>query len=233
MRHLVEAGAASQSQLDPIEVAVAQARAATKTAGAAVDEVDVNVSYATVAAPFSGVVVQKMAEVGNIVAPGQPLLVIEDDSRLRIVASVGAEEAANLTPKQLVHVRFGEETRHGIVEGVMSSGDPRAPGLRVQILIENPDRRLRPGTLAVVEIPCPNSNAPVITVSKEAIIERGQLTGAFVVGDDAVARMRWLIVGETKGNLVPVLSGLREGDRVILSPAPDVTDGRHVREVSR
>lgn len=73
MRSLVEAGAASQAQLEAIEVATAQARAATKSASTAIDEVDVNVSHASVTALFAGVVVQKMAEVGNIVGPGQPL----------------------------------------------------------------------------------------------------------------------------------------------------------------
>lgn len=233
MRSLVKAGAASQAQLEAVEVVAAQAQAATKTTRAAIDEVDVNVSYASVASPFAGVVVQKMTEAGNIVGPGQPLFIVEDDSRLRVVASIGTEDAINLAPNQRVHVRFGEETRDGILEGVMSSGDSRAPGLRVQILIDNPDHLLRAGSLAVVEIPRNGTKTRVMTIPKEAVIERGQLTGAFVVGADSIARLRWLVLGEAKDGSVPVLSGLSDGDRVVLSPTPDLSDGQLVRELSR
>jgi RND family efflux transporter MFP subunit len=231
MRSLVEAGAASKAQLEAVEVATAQARAATKTARAAIDEVDTNVSYASVASPFAGVVVQKMTEPGNIVGPGQPLFVVEDDSRLRIVAPIGSEDAAKIAPDEKVRVRFGDEIREGILEGIIPSGDPRAPGLRVQILIENADLHLRPGILAVVEIPRPGPKASVMVIPKEAIIERGQLTGTFVVGDDSVARLRWVVLGEAKDGDVPVITGLREGDRVILSPSADMADGRKVREL--
>lgn len=233
MRSLVEAGAAPKAQLEAVEVATAQAQAATKTARAAIDEVDTNVSYASVASPFAGVIVQKMTEPGNIVGPGQPLFVVEDDSRLRIVAAIGSEEAARLAPKQPVRVRFGGEVREGVLEGVMSSGDPRAPGLRVQVLIGNADRRIRPGTFALVEIPSSGAKIPVVLIPRAAVIERGQLTGVFVADSDSVARLRWLVLGEAEGDFVKVLSGLRTGDRVILSPGADMQDGQPVRERSR
>jgi len=233
MRSLVDAGAASQTQFEAVEVATAQARAASKTARAAIDEVEVNVSYASVPTPFAGVVVQKMTEAGNIVGPGQPLFVVEDDSRLRIVAPIGTDDAINLVPNQPMQVRFGEEVCHGVLEGVMPSGDPRAPGLRAQVLIDNPDRRHQPGAIAVVEIPRSGAQTPVISLPKEAIIERGQLTGTFVVGADSIARLRWLVLGDTKNGLVMVLSGLHEGDRVVLSPPLELADGRLVKGESR
>ena len=64
---------------------------------------------------------------------------------------------------------------------------------------------------------------------KNAVIERGQLTGALVVGKDSTAQLRWLVLGETKGDMVSVLSGLKEGDRVVLYPgAAGVGDGQRV-----
>ena len=69
---------------------------------------------------------------------------------------------------------------------------------------------------------------------KSAIVERGQLAGAFVVGKDSTARLRWLVLGESQGDMVSVLSGLQAGDRVILSPdAAGVTDGRRVEAKAR
>ena len=230
MRSLVEAGAASQTQLEAVEVVTAQARAATKTARAAIDEVDVNVSYASVASPFDGIVVQKMTEAGNIVGPGQPLFIVEDDSRLRIIASVGMEDASRLASNQSVRVKFGQETCTGVVESVISSGDTRAPGLRVQVLVDNPKRHYRAGTLAVVEIPGQGATAKNITIPKDAVVERGHLTGVFVVGEDHTAKLRWLILGDRKGDRVSVLSGLGEKDRVIVNPSPNLYDGQVVQE---
>lgn len=219
------------AKLESVEVAFARANAAKATAAALLDEAEVNLSYAVVRAPFSGVVVRKMTEVGNLVVPGQPLFVIEDDSRLRAVASLGADLAAGLRAGQSLPVQINGETAHGLVEGIMPSGDTYAPGLRVQVLIDNAHHRYRAGTLAVVQVPFSQRDVPKIILPKSAVVERGQLTGAFVVGKDSIAQLRWLVLGESRGDMVFVLSGLRQGDRVILSPGTTaVTDGQRVEE---
>lgn len=230
MTSLLAAGAASRTQLEAAEVAAAQAQAATRTAHATIDEVDTNVSYASVASPFAGVIVQKLTEPGNIVGPGQPLFVVEDDSRLRVVAAIGSQDAARLVPGQQMRVRFGLEVRDGVLEGVISSGDPRAPGLRVQVLVDNPDRRMRPGTLAIVEIPGPGQDNTVMLIPKAGVVERGQLTGVFVAGLDGVVRLRWVVLGQPEGDRVRVVTGLQSGDRVVLAPGPDLKDGLSIKE---
>ncbi|MGD0231328.1 MAG: efflux RND transporter periplasmic adaptor subunit [Syntrophorhabdales bacterium] len=69
MQDLHELRIVPLAKLESVEVAFAQANAARATATAMLDEVDVNLSYAVVRAPFSGGVVRKMTEVGNLVAP--------------------------------------------------------------------------------------------------------------------------------------------------------------------
>jgi RND family efflux transporter MFP subunit len=230
MKSLVEAGAAPQTQLEAVQVAAAQARAATKTVGAALDEIDVNVSYAVVASPFDGVVVQKMTEAGNIVGPGQPLFIVEDDSRLRVIAPIGAEDARGLTQNQALRVMVGGTPCQGVVEGIMPSGDSRAPGLRLQLLVDNPDRHMKPGSIAIIEIPGRGPVTPILSIPSRSVIARGSLTGAYVVGEDKIAKLRWLVLGENKNDHIEVLSGLREKDQVVLNPGPDLVDGQVVRE---
>jgi RND family efflux transporter MFP subunit len=231
MQELHELKVVPLATLESVEVAFAQANSATATAKAMLDELDVNLSYAVVRAPSAGVVVRKMTEVGNLAAPGQPLFIIEDDSRLRVIASLGTDLAAGLRAGQSLPVQIGGETVQGMIEGIMPSGDTYAPGLRVQLLVDNPRRRYRPGTLAVVRVSLAQPDVPKIVLPKNALVERGQLTGVFVVEKDATAQLRWLVVEESQGDTVSVLSGLREGDRVILSPnLADVTDGRRVEE---
>ena len=131
-------------------------------------------------------------------------------------------------------MQISGETVQGVVEGIMPSGDTYAPGLRVRLLIDNIHHRHRAGTLAIVQVPLSQQDVPKIMLPKSAIVERGQLAGAFVVGKDSVAQLRWLVLGESRGDMVLVLSGLRGGDRVVLSPgATAVTDGQRVEEKVR
>jgi RND family efflux transporter MFP subunit len=232
MRELYKSTTVSLSQLETTEVAYSQANSAVLTARATLDELDVNLSYTVVRAPYAGVIVRKMTEVGNMVTPGQPLFIIEDDSRLRIVASVGADLSAGLTPGQVLQVQLGGSTVRGTIEGVVSSGDTRSPGLRTQLLIDNPGMQFKPGTLAVVEVPLQQNDVPRITVPKNVLVERGRLTGVYVIGKGSVAGFRWIITGESHSDTVSVLTGLNDGDRVVCSPVRSgITDGRPVEEI--
>ncbi len=115
----------------------------------------------------------------------------------------------------------------------MSSGSTQAPGQRVQLLIDNQDRRFKAGTLAEVEVPQGQPETAAIFIPKSALIEKGRLTGAFVVTSDFEARLHWLIIGEDRGKEVGVLAGLHEGDRVILLPEQaGIRDGQPVEEIN-
>jgi RND family efflux transporter MFP subunit len=223
----------SRHQVETAQVADAQANAAREAARAAVEELDVNLSYSVVRAPFTGIVVRKMVETGNMVAPGQGLFIIEDDSRLRVIASVGSDLAEKLKAGQKLSVRMGGETVQGVIEGIVPSGSTDSPGLRVQLIIENSGHRFKAGTLAVVEVPLDAATATSVSIPKLALVEKGRLSGVYVVTKDSTARLHWLILEENSGNIVRVLSGLHEGDRVILSPdKARVADGMPVKEIN-
>ena len=78
---------------------------------------------------------------------------IQDNSRIRIIAPVGTDLAASLKAGEKIAVSIGNEKVGGIIEGIISSGDVRAPGLRLQILVENPGYRYQTGVLAIVKVP--------------------------------------------------------------------------------
>lgn len=233
MRSLHKSGTVSNHQIEAAEVAYAQANAAFEAARSGLEEIDVNLSYSSARAPFSGIIVRKMVEVGNMVSPGQPLFIIEDDSRLRVIASVGTDLAAGLEPGQNLPVRMGQITVQGKIEGIIPSGSTGAPGLRMQLIIENAEHAFKVGTLAAVEVSHGSPGTIGISVPKAALIEKGRLAGAYVVTPESTARMHWLILGDDQGDVVNVISGLRVGDRVILHPGKaGVVDGMPVEEVN-
>ena len=222
------------AELEASELTESQANTAVSSMNSAINEIDVNLSYAVAKAPFNGKIVKKMTETGNMVSPGQPLFIIEDNSRLRIIAPVGTDLAASIKPGDRIAVRFGNDRTEGIIEGIVSSGDVRAPGLRVQVLIDNPKNRFKAGTLAVVELPVGMNDNKRLIVPKEALVRLGQLTGVYVAGDDKMAHLRWLAVTQNKDGSVSVLTGLNEDERIILFPAKTgVVDGRSISEAHK
>jgi hypothetical protein len=85
---------------------------------------------------------------------------------------------------------------------------------------------LRSGSFARLELPAGEPAAGAVSLPRSALVERGDLTGAFVV-EDGRARLRWLALGEPAGDRVAVRAGLRAGERVIDAPGA-LADGAAV-----
>ena len=217
------------AELEMAQLAKSQASSTVSAASAMVSEMDVNLSYAVAKAPFSGTIVRKMTETGNMVAPGQPLFVIQDNSRIRIIAPVGTDLAASLRAGEKIAANLGNEKVEGIIEGIVSSGDVRAPGLRLQILVDNPGYRYQTGVLAIVKVPLGMKEEKRLTIPGDTLVKSGQLSGVYVAGEDKIAHLRWLTVSEDKDGTINVLTGLNEGERIILSPdKAGVCDGQSI-----
>jgi hypothetical protein len=73
----------------------------------------------------------------------------------------------------------------------------------------------------------PMSSSKVLALPAAAVVERGQLQSVFAI-EDGVARNRLITTGKHRGELVEVLSGLSEGEKVVSPIASGVVDGTHV-----
>jgi RND family efflux transporter MFP subunit len=174
-------------------------------------------AYSEVVAPFAGVITAKPAEPGLLAAPGVVLFLLERDGAFRFEAAV--EES------RLGAVRLGEEvevTLDGLGRAVRGRVAERAPAV---------DPATRTGTVKI-DLPAlaelrsgrfgraafAAGTRSVLTVPAAAVLERGQIASVFVV-EDGTARLRLVTLGARDGESVEVLSGLREGERVV-TPAP-------------
>jgi hypothetical protein len=72
----------------------------------------------------------------------------------------------------------------------------------------------------------------VLTVSNNSLIRKGQLVGVFIIDEDSRARFRLVKLGKGLGDRTEVLAGVKEGEKVIVSPSHEVTDGRLIRSSS-
>ena len=238
MAALAGDGAATEQELD-------DALAARETAEAALAEARSQLAYVVLRAPFDGVVTARMAEPGDLAVPGQPVLEIAGTDALEVVADLPADLRAELVvgdsarvllplaggslPARIVHVspaldvstrRFRVEAElSASVESKIAAADEGSRSIRSE---------LRPG--AFVRLELPSGDALTRWMPLDALVRRGQLTGAFVPVADTL-RLRWVRTGLRAGDAVEVLAGLEPGARVVRAPAPDLADGRAVGTV--
>jgi hypothetical protein len=74
----------------------------------------------------------------------------------------------------------------------------------------------------------PRGQREAIAIPKSAVLNRGQLQAVYVVGGDQLANLRFVTLGVTSGDQVEVLSGLQNGDRIVLQPGDRELSGKQV-----
>ncbi len=206
------AGAAAQ---------VLMASSAVDSARATGDQASATRSFATIAAPFDGVITGKMVEPGNMASPGMPLLRLEDTREFRLEVRLDESRIGHIRNGDSVPVFVGTAitSTQGTVVEVSRAVDADARAFLVKIAL--PDAPgLRSGEFGKARFEGTPRRA--LTVPAPAIVRRGQLTSVFVV-DQGLARVRLVNLSEHE-----VLAGLTESELVILTPPPGVTDGRRV-----
>jgi len=206
------AGAAAQ---------VLMASSAVDSARATGDQASATRSFATIAAPFDGVITGKMVEPGNMASPGMPLLRLEDSREFRLEVRLDESRIGHIRNGDSVPVFVGTAitSTQGTVVEVSRAVDADARAFLVKIAL--PDAPgLRSGEFGKARFEGTPRRA--LTVPAPAIVRRGQLTSVFVV-DQGLARVRLVNLSEHE-----VLAGLTESELVILTPPPGVTDGRRV-----
>lgn len=229
MRRLVDRQAASKKNLEDAELGHEAAAAGVKAAEEAVAAASVYTGYANVTAPFDGVVVRRNVEAGDLAAPGMPLFVVEDLSRVKIEASLPESDASGLRPGDPVRVESDAGPIDAEVAEVLPAADPRSRTFTVRSVVANAEGLLRSGAFARVRFPSIAAHeSPGVAVPGEAVVRRGPLTGVFVVDAEGIARLRWVTLGAPAGGAVDVLTGLEPGARVV-SPVPEgLEDGRRI-----
>jgi RND family efflux transporter MFP subunit len=215
---LIEKDAATKQEREAAEATFAAAQAERDAARAQID-------YVEFRAPFDGYVVNRRTRAGDLALPGQPLLTLQGAGLLRVAASVTRAQAESLRPGDTVEaVLEGEAAVPATVSIVASAGDPGS--LRVLVKADLPSGSgARAGSFARLRLPGGAEDvAPM--VPRDALVERGALTGVYVV-EDGHARLRWISPGEETGDRVIVRAGLTAGEEVIRRPGA-LTDGAAV-----
>lgn len=194
---------------------VAAAQAGYNTAGA-------QMRYASVTSPITGVVVQKMANQGDLAAPGRPVLVIEGQGRLQVQTQVPGDVFAKIKVGDAVRVFAGSKALQGTIAQAVPVADPMSHTHTVKIDLPE-GAGLDSGTF--VRVGFAVGSAPQLRVPQAAVVDRAGMTGAFVVDKDGIAHFRLVRLGAVVGGEVEIQAGLSAGDTIVTSNLPDVENG--------
>ncbi|MEZ4588596.1 MAG: efflux RND transporter periplasmic adaptor subunit [Gemmatimonadales bacterium] len=185
--------------------------------------------YARIVAPFAGVVTARLADPGDLAAPGQPVLVVEDEGPREIVVALPERLALAVGRGDSIEVEIGSEARviAARVRAVIPSAEPGTRTVEVRLVARE---RLVTNVAAVARIPVATEGDAAISVPVESVLERGQLAGVFVFAPDSTVRLRWVRLGRVADGRVEVVSGLRPDDLVARDPTA-VRDGEPARPI--
>ena len=221
---LLEQKILSQSEFD-------NAQSKFRMAAAAEAEVKTMLGYTQIVAPFAGVITRKLADVGDLAAPGKTLLQMENPDTLRFEADVPEALIGNVKLGDKLAVRIAAVAKEidGTVAEMSPAADPNSRTYLVKLDLPGATG-LRSGQFGRVAVPVGEASA--IRVPAAAVIQRGQMELVFVVANGHAhgnqAQLRLVKTGSRVGDEVEIVSGLNSGDRVVAEGASALADGQPV-----
>jgi RND family efflux transporter MFP subunit len=212
MKNLYAQKFVSSAALDKAEADFKSAQATAGASGA-------NYSHANITAPMSGIVAQRLTELGEMATPGKPLITVYDPKGLRVIASIPQYKLADVRKMHKAKLEFPEAglwidaTR---VE-ILPTADARSHTVTARLYLPDNVEGVFPGM--AVRAHFVTGSGKKLTVSPKAVIRRGEVTGVYVIDANNTPRLRQVRLGEMVGNgELEVLAGLVVGDKVSLEP---------------
>lgn len=235
VERLLKEKAISEQQSEKVNLAFEGAMAQSAQAQSALNMARYALSVSIMKAPFGGVIASKNAEVGDVINPmmggfssgGGGVLTLMDFSRVKIVIEV--------TPNDIVRIHKGQKAIlqtpalpgrdfEGTIQAVNMVADETTRKFKVEIAADNPDLVLRPGTFGniIIEI---STRENALAIPQNAILENKYV---FVASGNKALR-REITLGLQNTHLVEVVSGVQEGDLVIVEGNFGLEDGSEIQ----
>jgi RND family efflux transporter MFP subunit len=227
---------------DSARAALGAAQARVEGARAQLESAEIALRDCALVVPRNGVVLSRNIEVGSLVAPGTLGFVVADLTRVKAVFGVPDRLVQRIQPGAELAVTsesFADAPLRGRVSAVSPSADAQSRVFSVEVTIPNPQRRLKAGMIATVEVAPPADAGTLtgLTISLGAVVKSVKTSGGYAVfvadGTDerATARARDVTLGQISGNRVAVSTGLSAGERVVVTGASLLADGDALRVI--
>jgi RND family efflux transporter MFP subunit len=209
-------------------------RAALAAAAAQLDQLRARLGYATVRAPLTGIVTEKLVEAGDVVGQQTRLFAIADVTTMVVRVRLSELDVVQVSAGDRVEVMldaFPGRLLTGRIRRIFPSADPATRLVPVEVALTGPDAQLaRPGFLARATFAL-GTKENVLLVPASAIVNEGGSEAVYVVENDRAAR-RTVRTGMTSSGSVEILAGVASGDVVVVAGTNNLRDGASVRVVN-
>ena len=208
-------------------------RTAFAAARAQVEQLRTRAGYAAVLAPATGVITEKLVETGDVVGNQSRLFTIADVSQLVVRLGVSELDVVQLEPGDPVNVTLDALPNRqlgGRIRRIFPVGDPTTRLVPVEVVLDPQSAQYaRPGFLARITFDLTTSNN-VLLVPVSAVLGGQGSQAVFVVENNTAVR-RTVSTGLTSQGRVEVISGLSDGEQIVVTGHNSLRDGMTVRAV--
>ena len=252
---LQKQGALAQKLVDDAKVSLAQAKGALDTAErhletlnqvgqretirgaqaqmaaakAHYDNAAVQLTYARIVSPIAGVVSDRSVYPGEMPASGTPIISIVDISQVVARANIPVKEASLIQVGRPARITGPEGDLAGKVTVVSPSVDPNTTTVQVWVQVANPGEKLKPGASVRVSIIAETIQDTIVIPAAALLNSDDGTTKVMVITSDNIAHERHVSVGVRQGIRVQIVSGLTEGEQVVVSGGLGLEDKAKVK----
>ncbi len=248
-KDLLAAGVITQAVFDKVQTSYLSLQGQRRALVASRDQLVVTANNALLTAPITGVIADKMLEVGDMAVPQVPLCRILQIDRLKVRLRLVEADVPKVRRDQEVRLTLDawpDRTFTGKVTTILPYMDAASRTNTVEVTVDNPvdeqrkERLLKPGMYGRAELVVDRREAVLVApepalLLDNQLLERQKadevLRKAYVVDDRGIAHRREVRLGARQGSLLEVVDGLAEGERVVVRGQHELRDGQEVEVV--
>lgn len=245
-KRLYKENAMSKQQYDAISTQYESAQAQVEQAQAALTSAKSQLDDATISAPIAGIIGNRYYDAGDMANPSMPLVTIVQMDRVRITFDATEKDLGKLAVGQNAKIMvrsYADQAFHGKVTKISPVLDPMTRMAEIEVLIDNPDKKLKPGMYAQVEVTTGIID-DVIVVPRHATVEN--TTMEKISGEDQVVKNYYVFVVENNLALqkkldvryvnhrwIAVNAGVAAGDSLVVLGQNNLRDSMWVSVVNQ
>ena len=198
-----------------------------------VDVVRQQLNNTYVTSPFSGVVAQKLVNLGEVISPTTPLFNIVQMDTVRIRVDLAESLIKYFSKGKESKIKldaYPDKIFTGTIGNISPIVNVQSRTFWVEIFVSNPQHVIKPGMFARVTFNL-ETHAKVLTVPLESVINKGESKYVYIVKDNIASLSPRLNTGITTNSQVEILYGLKEGDQVAIKGIENLVDKAKVKVI--
>ena len=220
----------TEARYQAAEAQVDLAQAQLLAAKSRLDELKINVGNTTLTSPVNGFVASRTLDPGAWVTPNSSFLSLVDISKVRLIANVIEKDLRRIQIGQQAEVEvdaYPGEKFAGRISHMAPILDPATRTAQIEVEIANASFRLKPGMYAKVNF-IVDKRENTLLVPSSAVVDFAGKRGVFLPAEGNLATFRPIEPGVTTSDLVEVVAGLGEGEKIITTGAAALREGDRI-----